>query len=388
VAIDLNIPFPPGTCQVKVLTAASSGEVSLVKILPAVFIVTAALVVVAVLVVRHQRRQAVTLSERLLNTEQEMQVTQKELAVLRKAWEISWEELECGACVGEGAMGHVYRGSWRGMPVAVKVLTGVYAPLEGLKEEMDREATMLQTLRHAHVVQFLGAGTNKDGSPFIVTELMDLGALTGLLGPGYSSKQKQTHRHRHASPSSASYVLQPDDWATKIRFACEIASGMALVHSLGRMHRDLKSGNVLAAMHNGAVRLKVADFGTATLAGCAGSSPSAVVWFSRDESVLTKGIGTPLWMAPEIMAGRAYGSSADVYSFAVLLWEIAAQSEPWPDAEGTVFMQHSLLTRIEAGERLPLDPSWPPKYVALIQQCWDLDPALRPAFSSVSQFLH
>ena len=86
-----------------------------------------------------------------------------------------------GECIGEGVMGKVWKGHWRGMAVAVKVLSGVYAPVEVLKEEMDREATMLQTLRHAHVVQFLGAGTNYDSPPFIVTELMELGALTGLL---------------------------------------------------------------------------------------------------------------------------------------------------------------------------------------------------------------
>src|SRR3569623_349454 len=55
------------------------------------------------------------------------------------------------------------------------------------------------------------------------------------------------------------------DWPTKRRFAKEIALGMALVHSLGRMHRDLKSGNVLVTAHSGAMTLTVAGGGTATL---------------------------------------------------------------------------------------------------------------------------
>ena len=62
-------------------------------------------------------------------------------------------------------------------------------------------------------------------------------------------------------------LVARSDWQTKQRFASEIASGMALVHSLGRMHRDLKSGNILATIAQGQVRLKVADFGTATIAG-------------------------------------------------------------------------------------------------------------------------
>ena len=67
------------------------------------------------------------------------------------------------------------------MTVAVKVLTAVYVESYELREEMDREATMLQTLRHAHVVQFLGAGVTDEGMPFIVTELMELGSLTSIL---------------------------------------------------------------------------------------------------------------------------------------------------------------------------------------------------------------
>ena len=130
---------------------------------------------------RRQKHQNKDLSERLITTEQEKEHTQHQLEAIRKVWEIDWSEVQQGECIGQGAMGQVWKGHWRGMAVAVKVLTGVYAPVEELKEEMDREASMLQTLRHAHVVQFLGAGTNAENMPFVVTELMELGSLTGLL---------------------------------------------------------------------------------------------------------------------------------------------------------------------------------------------------------------
>lgn len=240
---------------------------------------------------------------------------------------------------------------------------------------------------------------------------------------------------------------------------------MALVHSLGRMHRDLKSGNILATLSRGLVRLKVADFGTATLAGMSGQNDFGMQRTSTQHALalsthgdsgsksntasmhpstfhanstnnasnsvnsnvshfstigndsqgsssntinspapnlttptlsvrhnqlmrtqLTKGIGTLLWMAPEILGGKLYGSGADVYSYAIVLWEIAAQSEPWADLRGD-FLGDLLLERILAGERLPIDPRWPRDFVALMQRCWQLDSSERPTFVEIGSFL-
>jgi serine/threonine protein kinase len=185
------------------------------------------------------------------------------------------------------------------------------------------------------------------------------------------------------------YAVQRDDWATKKRFAMEIASGMALVHSLGRIHRDLKSGNVLATVHQGRVTLKVADFGTVTLASQCQKEGACVVVSSTDEdsslgarTQLTKGIGTPLWMAPEILAGLTYGSSADVYSYSIVLWEIVAQAEVWPDVDGS-FLADKLLRRIDAGERPKIDPTWPFYLSSLMQNCWPRNPEKRLAFTQI-----
>jgi LRR receptor-like serine/threonine-protein kinase FLS2 len=170
---------------------------------------------------------------------------------------------------------------------------------------------------------------------------------------------------------------------------------MALVHSLGRMHRDLKSGNILATAHRGTIVLKVADFGTATLAAMAlqsgpqtetsvlgGEEPGD----GRAMAQQTKGIGTPLWMAPEIMAGLRYGPSADVYSYAIVLWEIASQEEPWPDVRGP-FISNTLHKLISRGERPPVSSDWPAAYVDMLSQCWQTDPTFRPTFAHILQQL-
>jgi LRR receptor-like serine/threonine-protein kinase FLS2 len=166
---------------------------------------------------------------------------------------------------------------------------------------------------------------------------------------------------------------------------------MALVHSLGRMHRDLKSGNVLATAHMGPVSLKVADFGTVTLAGSRREKQHTTEFagasYGADERAMTKGIGTPLWMAPEILAGQPYGISVDVYSYAILLWEIAAQAKPWEDLKVKSFFQAALLKAIDEGRRPPVDPGWPSDYVALMKRCWARDPLQRPTFTQIVEEL-
>eukprot|EP00048_Salpingoeca_helianthica_P013389 m.200588 g.200588 ORF g.200588 m.200588 type:complete len:471 (+) comp15497_c12_seq1:120-1532(+) len=391
-ALELNIPKAKSLCGVVENKPTEVVDVPLDKILPPVLIVSALLLALGWLLWRHFRGRNKHLNEKLLSTEQEMMLTQHQLNALRKVWEIDWSEITQFNCIGSGAMGQVWRGQWRGMAVAVKMLTGVYSSLETLREELDREATMLQTLRHAHVVQFLGAGTTSDNMPFLVTELMELGALTGLLMP----------TQKHASPAAAQHALRNDDWVTKRRFALEIAAGMSLVHSLGRMHRDLKSGNVLATLaHSNFITLKVADFGTVTLAenwlvikheSVLSSTQTTSLPLQRENehgrsrTQLTKGIGTPLWMAPEILAGQRYGPSADVYSFAIVMWEIAAQGEPWPDVRGP-FLQDTLCTLVHSGKRPAVDPSWPATYVHLMQRCWSSEPEARPTFKEVLAIL-
>ena len=108
------------------------------------------------------------------------------LREIRKVWEVDSIDLQYGPCIGMGSFAKVYSGKWRDMKVAIKLLTTLHALQMNDEEtlrEMDKEATMLLTLQHGHVVRFLGAGKTDDGEavPFLVTELMELGPLTRLL---------------------------------------------------------------------------------------------------------------------------------------------------------------------------------------------------------------
>eukprot|EP00047_Mylnosiga_fluctuans_P024787 m.170404 g.170404 ORF g.170404 m.170404 type:complete len:1176 (+) comp9926_c0_seq2:488-4015(+) len=345
--------------------SSSSATVPVKVYLPAILVGLAVVGMVALIWFRRTHHRQNELHTRLLETEHQAAASRLQLDELRKTWEIASEDFALLNEVGRGAFGVVYRGRWRDMDVAVKSLMESHLSEEELRQELDREASMLQAVRHAHIVQFLGAGTLADGSPFIVTEFMDRGCLTAVL---------QTHAL---------------DWPTKQRFAHEIALGMALVHSLGRMHRDLKSGNVLVTAAGGTLRVKVADFGTATLldmargAGLIGAPVAAAhASASLQPRVRTKGLGTPLWMAPEVLAGEDYTYSADVYSYAIVMWEIAAQAEPWPDVQGA-FVGDQLLRLLRAGTRLPAERGWPGQYVQAMQAAWALRSEDRPTFAQL-----
>eukprot|EP00047_Mylnosiga_fluctuans_P024786 m.170385 g.170385 ORF g.170385 m.170385 type:complete len:1176 (+) comp9926_c0_seq1:488-4015(+) len=353
------------SCSTSIPLSSSPSTVALKDYLPAVLISVVALAMVGFFSYRRTRLRQHHLHTRLLETEHQAATSRMQLDELRKTWEIASEDFALLNEVGRGAFGVVYRGRWRDMDVAVKSLMESHLSEEELRQELDREASMLQAVRHAHIVQFLGAGTLADGSPFIVTEFMDRGCLTAVL---------QTHAL---------------DWPTKQRFAHEIALGMALVHSLGRMHRDLKSGNVLVTAAGGTLRVKVADFGTATLldmargAGLIGAPVAAAhASASLQPRVRTKGLGTPLWMAPEVLAGEDYTYSADVYSYAIVMWEIAAQAEPWPDVQGA-FVGDQLLRLLRAGTRLPAERGWPGQYVQAMQAAWALRSEDRPTFAQL-----
>ncbi len=234
--------------------------------------------------------------------------------------------------------------------------------------ELDTEIAMLQKVRHPNIVLFFGAGTSPDGAPFLVAELVELGTLSSYL--------------RHEKETS---------WNLKRSFALDTAKGMAHVHGMGRMHRDLKSGNLLVSA---SLRVKVADFGTATIASMAtkasvlaaeADEKSAVN--SKKDAIHTKGVGTPLWMAPEIIAGKKYGPSADVYSFGIVMWEIAAQAVPWEDVPDTNFFAAALLRLITEGQRPVVSDDWPSTYRDLMARCWATEATERPGFDEACAVL-
>jgi serine/threonine protein kinase len=104
---------------------------------------------------------------------------------------------------------------------------------------------------------------------------------------------------------------------------------------------------------------------------------------------LTSHIGTLLWEAPEILRGETtYYTSADVYSYGIVLWELMARDLPYDDLKTTWAVRDSVI----AGVRPSLAPraastGYPPEYTGLVQDCWHADARSRPSFTTIAHQL-
>lgn len=156
------------------------------------------------------------------------------------------------------------------------------------------------------------------------------------------------------------------NWSQKYIIAKGIADGMKYLHQLGIIHRDLKSTNCLLTESFHPI---LSDFGL--------SKP-----VSKN---MTKAVGTIVWMAPEVLCGKPYDFTADVYSYGIILWELLTNSEPYADMDMAHVFDH-----IRKGGRpvLPSNPSNTQKIVIrIIRKCWHSIPSKRGSFSDILESL-
>ena len=161
--------------------------------------------------------------------------------------------------------------------------------------------------------------------------------------------------------------------------ALDIALGMHFMHSLRNplMHRDLKSLNILLYKNiktpMDQAQCKITDFGLARNA-------------ASEAEVMTGMAGTFHWMAPEVLENQPYTFKADVYSYAIVLWEILAREPPFAD-----YPPHKIMYNvINYKERPPLDKisrDCPQELVYIMRACWEQDPTKRPSFKDIIQGL-
>lgn len=104
----------------------------------------------------------------------------------------------------------------------------------------------------------------------------------------------------------------------KLKLAFDASSALAFLHKNGVLYRDLKPDNLLvfSVSHNASVNVKLSDFGT-----------SITVDDVKSARKHTGNVGTPVYMAPEVMASQAYNAKVDVYSLAMLIWELMSERQ-------------------------------------------------------------
>ena len=147
----------------------------------------------------------------------------------------------------------------------------------------------------------------------------------------------------------------------KLRLAQEIASGLAYLHSMKIVHRDLKSDNIL--LDEDGLHAKVSDLGLAKARS--GGSVYAL------KSVT----GTLMYMAPEVLRKESYGSAVDVYGFALVVFELYARRRPYTSAQASS-KKRLRAAVVERGERpvLTAEDRVAAPVLALLERCWASEP--------------
>ena len=157
----------------------------------------------------------------------------------------------------------------------------------------------------------------------------------------------------------------------QVKWAMEAAKGMRHLHSIGRMRRDLKCDNLFI---NDRGVVKVADL------GCTKLVPKIADGHQRG----TRAVGTALFRAPEIIRGRDYDSSVDVYSYGITLWEIQTAKNSYVDQLQVGVTVRDILDRVVGEELRPEFPAYCDKdMIELTKSCWQMSPFRRPTFDEI-----
>ena len=163
-------------------------------------------------------------------------------------------------------------------------------------------------------------------------------------------------------------------WNERLNVATDLANAMTYLHKKNIIFRDLKMQNI-GLDNNG--DLKLFDFGLATQL-----TPDRKV--ASDQYKLTENTGTRRYMAPEVYRGMYYGKPADVYSFAILLWEIMTLKLAF---EGETKESHAQKVYGYFHHRPNVPFTMPHILQQLIRESWSADASNRPTFSHISLML-
>ncbi|KAH9476525.1 putative serine/threonine-protein kinase [Psilocybe cubensis] len=330
-------------------------------------------------------------------------------------WTITKYEVDRGQMIGVGFFSTVYKGTWKGRTVAIKVLADTTP-----RKLFQREMGIWKTLRHANVLPLYGASSATGDPPwFFVTQYLKNGTLSehlrkieaeqnppglGLASIGNASATTTprppgsgvrattlpamspwlgvnlanglTPTGHLTPPNSRNIRPLPRDTPVSrewdlFRFMHEIAKGMEYLHGNGVLHGDLKASNVLV---DDKYRCIICDFGQSEM---------------KTEAFRISGThphGTLGWQSPELMSGRSRLTvEADVWSFSITCVEIMNMGKlPWSPMD-----DYSVRRYVLDEDKRPPVPRYSrfntPGFQEIVKACWQFDPKSRPSFSKISR---
>ncbi|XP_030193700.1 dual specificity testis-specific protein kinase 2 isoform X1 [Gadus morhua] len=245
--------------------------------------------------------------------------------------------------IGAGFFSEVFKVQHRvtGQVMALKVNT-----MASNKANMLREVQLMNRLSHPNILRFIGVCVH-EGQLHALTEYINGGNLEQLL-------ESET----------------PLPWGVRLGLALDVARGLEYLHSKGIFHRDLTSKNCLVCWENGACSAVVGDFGLAE---------KIPEYSESGEQEHLSVVGSPYWMAPEVLRWEAYNEKVDVFAFGIILCEVIARVQADPD-----FLPRTEDFGLDVDTFQHMVGDCPPDFLELAVTCCNMSAALRPSFAEIA----
>ncbi|XP_037302260.1 insulin receptor [Manduca sexta] len=273
-------------------------------------------------------------------------------------WEVPRANIEFIRELGQGSFGMVYEGRAKniekGKPetrCAVKTVNEHATDRERI--EFLNEASVMKAFDTFHVVRLLGVVSR--GQPtLVIMELMEFGDLKTYL---------RSHRpDADSSLPKKDAAGDPPTLQNILQMAIEIADGMAYLSAKKFVHRDLAARNCMVA---GDLTVKVGDFGM-----------TRDIYETDYYRKGTKGLLPVRWMSPESLKDGVFSSNSDVWSYGVVLWEMATLAmQPYQGLSNEQVVRY-----VVEGGVMERPEHCPDRLYELMRQCWSHRAAARPSF--------
>uniref|UniRef100_A0A3B5M028 dual-specificity kinase n=1 Tax=Xiphophorus couchianus TaxID=32473 RepID=A0A3B5M028_9TELE len=244
--------------------------------------------------------------------------------------------------IGSGFFSEVFKVRHRitGQVMALKMNT-----LASNKANMLREVQLMNRLCHPNILRFIGVCVH-EGQLHALTEYINGGNLEQLL-------------------DSDLYL----SWSVRVGLSLDIARGLDYLHSKGIFHRDLTSKNCLVRCENGTFTAVVGDFGLAE------KIPDYSDGVEKQPLAI---VGSPYWMAPEVLRGELYDEKVDVFAYGIILCEIIARIEADPD-----FLPRTEDFGLDVHAFENMIGDCPAAFFSLAVTCCNMSAERRPSFSDI-----